>query len=279
MIVPPERHCRASKGYQKYMAPVFGKERVLIAGIAIDALTAEEACQCFDALIDNGGSSAIMFCEANLLVQATRSHDIRRALESASLVLADGVSITLASYLIGKPLPARLPGPSVMPLYCKHGVGRGLNHFFYGGAPGETERLADNLSKQIPGLRVAGTYSPPFRPLTEEEDLDVKKRIEESSADVLWVGLGAPKQELWITEHLDRIRVPLMLGVGAAFDFHSGTKPWAPKLIRVIGLEWAWRMFITGGPRIFQRGIDVLPAFIHIIFRDAVLHHWRRFND
>ena len=128
-------------------------------------------------------------------------------------------------------------------------------------------------------MRVAGTYSPPFRPLTEEEDLDVKKRIEESSADVLWVGLGAPKQELWITEHLDRIRVPLMLGVGAAFDFHSGTKPWAPKLIRVIGLEWAWRMFITGGPRIFQRGIDVLPAFIHIIFRDAVLHHWRRFND
>jgi N-acetylglucosaminyldiphosphoundecaprenol N-acetyl-beta-D-mannosaminyltransferase len=246
------------------------KKRIRIGGIAIDPLSRSELCERLDALVVSGRPHAVVFCEANLLVQANRSPAVCEAIKQASLVLPDGVAVTLGGYLIGEPFPDRLSGPTVMLLDCAHGVERGFRHFFYGGVPGVPERLAENLSAALPGLVVVGTLSPPFRPLTESEDRDVIARIEKSGCDVLWVGLGAPKQELWMAEHLDRIRVPLMLGVGAAFDFHSGTQRWAPASVRRLGIEWAWRMLLTGGPRIFRRGLDVLPAYARILAREAL---------
>jgi len=246
------------------------RRRIRIGGVDIDSLTQSELCERLDAFVISGCTHAVVFCEANLLVQANRSPQVSEAIKRASLVLPDGVSITLGGRLIGEPFQKRLSGPTVMLLYCAHGVKHGLRHFFYGGAPGVPERLAEKLSVIVPGLIVAGTYSPPFRPLAQLEDREVIARIEKSNSDVLWVGLGAPKQELWMAACLDRINVPLMLGVGAAFDFHSGMKHWAPAAIRRLGLEWAWRMFVTGGPRVFRRGLEVLPAYAWIVAREML---------
>lgn len=206
----------------------------------------------------------VCFCEANLCVQATKDLEVRRILHDASLVLPDGVSMTLGGRLLGKPFPDRLPGPTVMLEYCRFCAPYGARHFFYGGPEGVARKVADNLTGMIPNLQVAGTYSPPFRPLNQTEEFEVKEMIERSKADVLWISLGAPKQEKWMAEHLHQIDVPLMLGVGAAFDFHSGNKKWAPQWIRKIGLEWVYRMF-TGGRRVFIRNAKQESTFTLIL--------------
>ncbi|MBW2167297.1 MAG: WecB/TagA/CpsF family glycosyltransferase, partial [Deltaproteobacteria bacterium] len=149
------------------------------------------------------------------------------------------------------------------------GVSKGRKHFFYGGDNGVPERLSQSLKEKIPGLNVVGTFSPPFRSLTDVEVNNVKRMIEESGAEVLWVGLGAPKQEQWMAEHLGKIRVPLMLGVGAAFDFHSGNRKWAPLWIRKIGMEWIYRM-VTGGKRVFLRNIKSDTLIIWILLKEVI---------
>ena len=123
------------------------------------------------------------------------------------------------------------------------------------------ERLAEALREAYPGIQIVGTYSPPFRPLTPEEDEAIVTRINESEADIVWVGLSTPKQEYWIASQRATLDVPLVLGVGAAFDFHAGTKKWAPLWIRKLGLEWAFRM-VTGGPRTFLKNTKFVSVML-----------------
>jgi N-acetylglucosaminyldiphosphoundecaprenol N-acetyl-beta-D-mannosaminyltransferase len=231
------------------------RPRVRIGGAGVDVVSRWELPAGLDELIESGSAHYVCFCEAHLCVRATREPDLRRVLDRASLVLPDGVSMTLGARLIGRRLPDRLPGPSVMLEYCRHGLSKGRRHFFYGGAEGVGAALAARLRERFPGLEVAGTFAPPFRPLTRAEEAEVGRRIDAARPDVLWVGLGAPKQEHWMAEHVGRLDVPLMLGVGAAFDFHSGRRPWAPWWVRRLGLEWAYRA-ATGGGRVLLRNAE-----------------------
>jgi N-acetylglucosaminyldiphosphoundecaprenol N-acetyl-beta-D-mannosaminyltransferase len=166
-----------------------------------------------------------------------------------------------------------MTGPRTMLDLCRHGVAKGYRHFLYGGEVGIAERLAERLRETIPGLKIVGTCTPPFRPLTVEEERAIAAQIEQSQADVLWVALGAPKQELWVASHAGKINVPLMLAVGAAFDFHSGNRKWAPAWIRKIGMEWLFRT-ITGGKRVFLRNARNVPVFTWVILKQVVCH-WR----
>jgi N-acetylglucosaminyldiphosphoundecaprenol N-acetyl-beta-D-mannosaminyltransferase len=133
-------------------------------------------------------------------------------------------------------------GPDLLLEACRFGLSLGWRHFFYGGEAGVAAALAAKLAGQYPGLRIAGIYSPPFRPLTEVEDQEVLRLINDSGADIVWVGLGSPKQEYWMAEHLGKLHAPVMIGVGAAFDFLSGQKPQAPRWIQRSGLEWLFRL-------------------------------------
>jgi exopolysaccharide biosynthesis WecB/TagA/CpsF family protein len=119
----------------------------------------------------------------------------------------------------------------------------GLRHYLYGGTPETVRRLAANLQRRCPDLDICGWYAPPFRPLTEQEDRDVIARINALRPDVVWVGLGAPKQEKWMLAHQSKLAATVMIGVGAAFDFHAGVKKWAPSWMRRCGLEWVYRFF------------------------------------
>ena len=181
--------------------------------------------------------------------------ELRQATDGAALTLPDGVGIILAAKLLGYPHCGRVTGPSLMLRLCDWGRKPGLGHFFCGGAPGIAEALARRLTTRFPGLTVAGTYCPPFRELTPTEDEEMVRQINEAKPDIVWVGLGSPKQEKWMATHVGRISAPVMIGVGAAFDFHSGRTKRAPEWMQKIGIEWVYR-FAREPKRMWRRNVN-----------------------
>lgn len=211
------------------------------------------------------GGFAVFF-EGNLLSMAIGDDGIRELLGKADWIFPDGVAVAkLASWHSGKRVE-RISGPTFMLKACEYGQRFGWRHFFYGGTPESLSSLTAKLTSLYPEMIVAGSYAPPFRPLNETEEAEVRDRITSANPHFLWVGLGGPKQEYWIVQHRQTLNVPVMLGVGAAFDFHSGTRPWAPKVVRIIGLEWLWRMF-SGGRRTFFRNIRCVSIVAWFLVR------------
>jgi N-acetylglucosaminyldiphosphoundecaprenol N-acetyl-beta-D-mannosaminyltransferase len=154
-----------------------------------------------------------------------------------------------------------------METFCRE-TGASYRHFFYGGGDGTAERLADSL-RQCYGIVVAGTYTPPFRPLTHEEQRHVASYVEEVSPDVLWVGLSTPKQEKWMHQNCGKLSVPVMLGVGAAFDINSGRTRQAPAWMRENGLEWLFRLW-TEPRRLWRRYLVSIPKAVALVFLELV---------
>jgi N-acetylglucosaminyldiphosphoundecaprenol N-acetyl-beta-D-mannosaminyltransferase len=155
----------------------------------------------------------------------------------------------------------RVYGPDLMLEICRWSETSGCRHFFYGGAPGVAETLRDRLTARFPGLVVAGCHTPPFRPLTSAEDLALQQSIKEARVDILWVGLSTPKQEKFMAEYLPRLDVTLMVGVGAAFDFHSGRVKQSPRWIQRSGLEWFYRL-CQEPRRLARRYLKNNPLFV-----------------
>lgn len=211
----------------------------------------------------------VCFCEANLLAAAARDPKLVEVLNAAKLTLADGIAVLQYARLRGQRLPGRITGPGFMRAFCEQGVSRGIRHFLLGGAPGVADRLAVRLREDYPGIEVVGVYSPPFRELAAEEDDAVCHMLDASGANVLWVALGGPRQEFWMHAHRDRVAVPLMLGVGAAFDFLSGERPWAPEWVRKVGMEWAFRA-LTGGRRTLFRNARCVPIVAWLLAHEFV---------
>lgn len=177
------------------------------------------------------------------MYHALRRPDHLKFIQNANFSLCDGVGVIAAGYFWGLKIN-RYNGP-ILQLDCsEYGQSRGWRHFYYGGKEGVADLMAEKLKEQFPQMQVVGTYCPPFRELTAEEDEDVVRMINETKPDIVWVGLGLVKQEAWIAKHLHRVRAPWMVGVGAAFDYHSGAVPWAPEWIRALGLEWVFRLII-----------------------------------
>lgn len=164
-------------------------------------------------------------------------------IRGADFSLCDGVGVIVAGWFWGHRIE-RLNGPVLQLEASAHGVARGWRHFFYGGKEGVADEMARRLEALYPGLIVCGTYCPPFRALTAEEDEALVAKINETRPDIVWVGLGLLKQERWIAEHLHRVKAPWMVGVGAAFDYHAGAIPWAPPVLRALGLEWVFRLIL-----------------------------------
>jgi N-acetylglucosaminyldiphosphoundecaprenol N-acetyl-beta-D-mannosaminyltransferase len=164
-------------------------------------------------------------------------------IRQANLSLCDGVGVILAGWAWGYQV-RRFNGPVLQLECCRYGLPRGWRHFFYGGKDGAAEKMAARLQAQFPGLIVCGTYEPPFRKLSDEERAVVIEEINQCRPDIVWVGLGLLKQEHWIAENRGCVEAPWMIGVGAAFDYHAGTVPWAPPILRNLGLEWLFRLIL-----------------------------------
>jgi N-acetylglucosaminyldiphosphoundecaprenol N-acetyl-beta-D-mannosaminyltransferase len=191
--------------------------------------------------------------------ESRRDSRFREILNSASLVVPDGMPLVWLARWHQHPLDRRVCGADLMEAFCQQ-TGSRYRHFFYGGAPGVAEDLAQRLRDRH-NIILAGTYTPPFRPLTNEEENEVAARVRATAPDVIWVGLSTPKQERWMYDHRDKFLVPVMLGVGAAFDFNSGKLRRAPAWMGNAGLEWLFRLLIEP-KRLWKRYLVTIPATV-----------------
>lgn len=193
------------------------------------------------------------------IMEAQRSGAFKSILNRASLVVTDGMPLVWLGRWNHMTMRRRVYGPELMETFCR-ATGGTYRHFFYGGAEGVAEQLGETLRRRF-GIQVAGTYCPPFRKLSEQEEKEVILKIREAAPDVLWVGLSTPKQECWMAEHQGRIPVPVMVGVGAAFDFHTGRTRQAPVWMREHGLEWLFRL-LSEPRRLWRRYLIYGPQFV-----------------
>lgn len=245
--------------------PEPGSRRVDVLGVQVSALDMDEALRFFDDHIRRREPSYVCITGVHGVMESQRDPALRAIHNRAGLVTPDGMPLVWLSRRAGHRHVERVYGPDLMLALCERSVAAGYRHFLYGGAEGVPERLADRLRGRFPGLRIVGTYSPPFRELTEEEDRAVVERIEASGADVVWVGLSTPKQERWMAAHTDRLRA-VLVGVGAAFDFHAGLKKQAPRWMQRSGLEWLYRM-LSEPRRLGPRYLVNNPRFVWLLLR------------
>jgi N-acetylglucosaminyldiphosphoundecaprenol N-acetyl-beta-D-mannosaminyltransferase len=197
----------------------------------------------------------------------------RKILKSASLVVPDGMPLVWLARWHGHSIGRRVCGSDLMEAFCKQ-TGARYRHFFYGGATGVAEDLAKNLHERH-HIGIAGTYTPPFRPLTDEEESEVIARVQAAAPDVLWVGLSTPKQERWMYDHRAKFLVPVMLGVGAAFDFNSGKLERAPTWMGNTGLEWLFRLLVEP-KRLWKRYLVTIPSAIWSVSLE--MFHLKKFD-
>jgi N-acetylglucosaminyldiphosphoundecaprenol N-acetyl-beta-D-mannosaminyltransferase len=247
---------------------------VRIGGIPIAAVTYEEALQLFLNAPAAGHRLGVHFCTAHTIVEATDDARLRSGLLTDALDVADGVPLAWVGRARGHRIE-RVCGLDVLPDLADRGRAQGARHYFYGGAPGVAQALADRLAELYPGLIVAGCESPPFRPLTEDEAEDMVRRINDARPDFVWVGLGTPKQDLWIARFRPELQAAALMAVGAAFEIVGGRRPRAPLSMQHAGLEWLWRLWQE--PRRLARRYTVTNArFALIALRDMVTARRRR---
>lgn len=200
------------------------------------------------------------------VIESQHDPDLLRIHKAASMVTPDGMPLVWCGRLAGADEIDRVYGPDMMLSVCELSIEFGWRHFFYGAGPGVAQKLAANLETRYPGLQVAGTYCPPFRELTDGEARAVTRMINDSQADIVWVGLSTPKQERWMSVFRQKLEAPVLVGVGAAFDIHAGNLRQAPHWMQRAGLEWMFRLLMEPR-RLWRRYLKANPAFLWKIAR------------
>lgn len=195
------------------------------------------------------------------IIMAQDDSEIARILNEADIATPDGMPLVWALRSFGARDQQRVYGPTLMLEICRKATRGGHRIFLYGGRDDTLAVLTAKLCERFPGLIVAGVYAPPFRRLTEDEDLDVQDMIRKSEADLVFVGISTPKQEKWMYEHRERFPGVTMIGVGAAFDFHAGRTRQAPRWMQRNGLEWLFRL-MTEPKRLWRRYLLITPRFL-----------------
>jgi N-acetylglucosaminyldiphosphoundecaprenol N-acetyl-beta-D-mannosaminyltransferase len=237
----PQRPARTIRAYRPSFVPASTSFETL--GVRVHAVQVEDVVSCMAKWIhDRNQCHSIAATGMHGIVEAQNDPSFREVLNATDLVVPDGMPLVWLGRGRGHDLPRRVYGPDLMLAFCKETERQGYRHFFYGGEPGVAERLAESLKRCFPGIQIAGTFSPPFLPLSKEQDEQHLAMISRAKPDVLWVGLGAPKQERWMHEHKNQLDVPVVVGVGAAFDMLSGRRRQAPPWMRDRGLEWLFRL-------------------------------------
>lgn len=205
-------------------------------------------------------------CPVYTLMMGREQPDVLAALRGADMVTADGMPVVWLQRKAGAPFAERVYGPDLLLALAGRSVERGLRHTFYGGGPGVPEQLAAALAARFPGLQVSAAIAPPFAPVGPQPDATAVARLNALETDILWVGLGSPKQDLWMALHRPLLRAPLLIGVGAAFDMLAGIKTQAPRWMQQSGLEWLFRLAQEPG-RLGKRYLVYNPRFLWLALR------------
>lgn len=238
-----------------------------VLGVSINGQPFDEVVERVLRAAEAGQRLSLHFATVHLLVEAHDRADVRAAL-APGLVQPDGMPLVWLGRWAGFRVE-RVCGPDFMPALIAASVPLGGRHFFYGGAPGVAERLAERFAVRHPQLQVVGTYSPPFRQLTDEEDQSDVDLINSARPDYVWVGLGAPKQDLWVASHRAALNASVLLAVGAAFDFHAANQQRAPRWMQRSGMEWLYRL-MREPRRLAGRYTRVNVRFVGLLVRRRI---------
>ncbi|MGI8632950.1 MAG: WecB/TagA/CpsF family glycosyltransferase [Solirubrobacterales bacterium] len=233
-----------------------------ILGVDLAMTDYHGAMDYMDGMVDRGQTGYVCAVAVHGVMVAQNDREMARALGGASLIVPDGMPLVWASNMLGEGLDDRVYGPQLMARYCQRSVERGHRLWLYGGrsqrALGE---LARSLQIRYPGIQIVGGHAPPFRVLTPAEEQGMADRINADRPDVVWCGIGVPKQEKWMARMRGLVEAPVMVGVGAAFDFMAGRVSQAPTWMQNRGLEWTYRIVQEPG-RLLPRYLYYNPKFL-----------------
>lgn len=260
-------------------APVGGRgiPRVDVLGVGVSAIDMDQALAEIAVWVERRERHYVCVTGVHGVMESYRDAELRRIHNASGLTTPDGMPMVWAGRRSGAAHMRRVYGPDLMLAVCQHAAEQGWSSYFYGGAAGVADRLAERLAERFPGLEVAGTSSPPFRTPTPAEDAATVEAIERAAPDLVWVGLGTPKQERWMAAHSGRLSAPVLLGVGAAFNIHAGLLPQAPRWMQRSGLEWLYRL--SREPRLASRYLRNNPRFLlEILRRPPRIHPAERSN-
>lgn len=238
-------------------------QTINVLGVEITAEPLDGVHLAIRIALENEDRAARYVCATSVhgVIEAQSDPSLKQILNAAFVNHADGMPLMKVGRLRGARDIQRIRGADMFDQVCRMTADMPVGHFFYGGAPGVAEALGREMAARYPGLRVAGSYCPPFRPLTSDEKEEIAAAINGSGADIVWVGLSTPKQEKWIGEMRDSLDVKLLFSIGAAFDFHTGRAVEAPRWISNTGLEWLFRL-LTEPRRLWRRYFKIVPMFI-----------------
>ncbi|PDT25931.1 glycosyltransferase [Rhizobium sp. L9] len=234
-----------------------------VLGVRISAVNLKSATGFIQKGIEDGRREYVCVRDAHGVVRCQDDPELRSIHNRAFLVTPDGMPLVWALKRAGHVDSDRVYGPDLMLSVFEAGTSKGIRHFLYGATPETLQHLQAQLLAKFPEAEIAGSYAPPFHKLSPQEEADVANRLNRSGADIIWVGLSSPKQELWMARMRDRLDASMLIGVGAAFDFHAGLKRQAPRFIQRSGFEWAFRL-LCEPRRLWRRYALVVPTFISL---------------
>jgi N-acetylglucosaminyldiphosphoundecaprenol N-acetyl-beta-D-mannosaminyltransferase len=242
-----------------------------VLGVPLALTDYERTLEWIDAATAAREPGYICVAAVHTVMACQEDSALRAAVEGASFTVPDGQPLVWALDALGHGVQDRVYGPELMDRACARAARTGLRFYLYGGRNhGALAELARRLRLRHPGLKIVGGHCPPFRPLTAAEEDEIAAEINRSGADVVWVGIGVPKQEKWMAHMRDRLDAPVLVGVGAAFDFHAGLVPQAPDALQRLGLEWAFRL-VQEPRRLWRRYLRYNPRFVLGFLRQ----YWR----
>lgn len=246
------------------------KDQVSILGVPVHNVTSAQAVEAIDRFVASRTPHKIIVANAAKLVKARKDAELKQALLTSHLVTADGISIVFAARVYGVRLVDRVTGSEhLLPMGCRLAAEKGYSVFFFGAAPGVAARCAEIMSARYPGLKVAGTYSPAYNILvSEEETRNSIQKIRAAAPDILFVALGTPKQEKWISRNLDKLAVPVCVGVGATFDFIAGSSKHPPDWVHGVGLAWLYRL-MHEPRRLWRRNLESV-VFVWLVLQERL---------
>jgi len=243
-----------------------------ILGVPIAATHMREAVGQIERWIEDGARTYVTVTGVHGIMESQCDGELKRIHRQAGMCVPDGMPTVWIGRFSGHRAMRRVYGPDLMLEVMTLLAPKGCTHFFYGGREGVPELLRERLQEKIPGVRVVGAFSPPFRPLTEVEEKDLRVLIDRLAPDILWVGLSTPKQEQWMAAHVGRLNTRVMIGVGAAFDFHAGLLRQAPPWVQQMGLEWLFRLCMEPR-RLARRYLVNNPWFIWRVLGQTLRFH------
>jgi N-acetylglucosaminyldiphosphoundecaprenol N-acetyl-beta-D-mannosaminyltransferase len=259
---------------QQAAAPNLPRE-VSVLGVPLALTDYEHTMDWMDATIAHGETGYICVAATHTIMVCHEDAELREAVLNSSLTVPDGQPLVWAMNALGGNLTDRVYGPDLMARFCDRAAQNGTRMYLYGGRnQGALVQLALNLRQRYPGVKIVGGYSPPFRDLSPDEEDGIVDEINRTKADVIWVGVGAPKQEKWMAAMRPRLDAAVLVGVGAAFDFHAGLVPQAPEWMQSAGLEWLYRM-AQEPRRLGPRYVRYNPRFVTGFARQYARHRLR----